>query len=556
MNKKKREAGFNFENSYIELPDIFYRRQRPSSVPNPKLVVFNHSLAASLGLNSKELISNYGVELLSGNKLMDGTEAIAQAYAGHKFGHFTMLGDGRAILLGEHISPKGERVDIQLKGAGRTPYSRGGDGKAALGPMLREYIISEAMFALGIPTTRSLAVVETGEKIIREDLLTGAILTRVAASHLRVGTFQFAAQWRSIDDLKSLAEYAIKRHYPNVDKEKNKYLAFLKTVVKAQAELITKWQLVGFVHGVMNTDNMTISGETIDYGPCAFIDTFSSDTVFSSIDRYGRYAYGNQPSIAAWNLARFAESLLPLIHSEQDEAVGLAQEAVAEFEDIFMENWISGMRSKLRIFNEEEGDQELIEELLDLMEKEKADYTNTFRALTINKIEDIKMSNTEEFKVWYKKWQERLKRQSESKEAVTQLMRSSNPAVIPRNHRVEEALEAAVERGDYSVMDKLLCIVKTLCLCRRAGSKFLYIVIIQAGGIVKNKFDNYTKSPRKVNEEILLKIIHSNINTEIGKKYNFKNINSIEAFKKNFPLTDYSFYEEYIKRMTEGEKIY
>lgn len=453
------DTGLNLENSYIELPDIFFRRQSPSSVPKPKLAVFNYSLASSLGLNSKELQSNYGVDVLAGNNILEGTEPIAQSYAGHQFGHFTMLGDGRAILLGEYITPKGERVDIQLKGSGRTPYSRGGDGKAALGPMLREYIISEGMFALGIPTTRSLAVVETGEKIIREDMLPGAILTRVAASHLRVGTFQFAAQWGTIDDLKDLADYAIKRHYPNMDKKENKYLAFLKAVVKAQAELIAKWQLVGFVHGVMNTDNMTISGETIDYGPCAFMDTYSSDTVFSSIDRYGRYAYGNQPSIAAWNLARLAESLLPLIHSEQDEAVKLAQESVAEFEDIFMENWLSGMRGKLGIFNEEEGDQELIEELLDIMEREKADYTNTFRALTLDKKEDVEMFKSEEFNNWHKKWQERLKRQPESKFSVMQLMRSSNPAVIPRNHRVEEALEAAVEKGDYSVMDKLLYVL-------------------------------------------------------------------------------------------------
>lgn len=459
MGYNKSKIGLNLENTYIELPDIFFRRESPSSVPKPRLVVFNYSLAASLGLNSKELQSNYGVDILAGNKVLEGTEAIAQSYAGHQFGHFTMLGDGRAVLLGEHISPKGERVDIQLKGSGRTPYSRGGDGKAALGPMLREYIISEAMFALGIPTTRSLAVVETGEKIIREDLLQGAVLTRIAASHLRVGTFQFAAQWGSIDDLKALADYAIQRHYPNVDKDENKYLAFFKAVVKAQAELVAKWQLVGFIHGVMNTDNMTISGETIDYGPCAFMDTYSSDTVFSSIDRYGRYAYGNQPSIAAWNLARFAESLLPLIHIEQDEAVKSAQEAVAEFENIFMDNWLSGMRAKLGIFNEEERDQELIEELLDLMEKEKADYTNTFRALTLDKIEDVKMSNTEEFKVWYEKWHERLKRQPESKSSVMQLMRSCNPAVIPRNHRVEEALEAAVEKGDYSVMNKLLYVL-------------------------------------------------------------------------------------------------
>lgn len=447
---------FNLDNSYLKLSDIFFTIQDPSSVPSPKLVALNYSLINSLGLDSKFLQSNDGVEILAGNKLPEGGIPFAQAYAGHQFGHFTMLGDGRAVLIGEHITPIGERLDIQLKGSGRTPYSRGGDGKAALGPMLREYIISEAMAALGIPTTRSLAVVTTGEKIIREDYLPGAILTRVASSHIRVGTFQYASRFGNIHELKELADYTINRHYSYIADEENKYLAFLKEIIKKQAELIAKWQLVGFIHGVMNTDNMTISGETIDYGPCAFMDVYDSETVFSSIDVQGRYAYGNQPKLAAWDLARFAETLIPLIHTNQDEAVDLAQNAISEFANIYEENWLSGMRSKLGIFNEEDEDKSLIDNLLSMMHKYGADYTNTFAALTIDKKDGIAMFSTSEFSKWNELWQERLTRQSETKESVKQLMQSSNPYIIPRNHRVEEALDAAVNNEDYGVMDRLL----------------------------------------------------------------------------------------------------
>lgn len=447
---------FNLDNSYLKLSDIFFTIQDPSSVPSPKLVALNYSLINSLGLDSKFLQSNDGVEILAGNKLPEGAIPFAQAYAGHQFGHFTMLGDGRAVLIGEHITPIGERLDIQLKGSGRTPYSRGGDGKAALGPMLREYIISESMAALGIPTTRSLAVVTTGEKIIREDYLPGAILTRVASSHIRVGTFQYASRFGNIYELKELSDYTINRHYPYIADEENKYLAFLKEVIKKQAELIAKWQLVGFIHGVMNTDNMTISGETIDYGPCAFMDVYNPETVFSSIDVQGRYAYGNQHKLAAWDLARFAETLIPLIHTNQDEAVDLAQNAISEFANIYEENWLSGMRSKLGIFNEEDEDKSLIDNLLSMMHKYGADYTNTFAALTIDKKDGIAMFSTSEFSKWNELWKERLTRQSETKESIKQLMQSSNPYIIPRNHRVEEALDAAVKNEDYGVMDRLL----------------------------------------------------------------------------------------------------
>jgi serine/tyrosine/threonine adenylyltransferase len=455
MTKNISETGWNFDNSYARLPQTYFTSQKPIPVSSPKLAIFNKPLAASLGLNIQSLQSEEGAAVFAGNKIPEGASPLAQAYAGHQFGHFTMLGDGRAVLLGEQITPSGERFDIQLKGSGRTPYSRGGDGRAALGPMMREYIISESMHALGIPTTRSLAVTMTGEEIARESYLPGAILTRVAASHLRVGTFQYAARWGNEVELRELADYAIKRHYPKIEGDENRYLSFLHEVIKRQAMLISKWQLVGFIHGVMNTDNMTISGETIDYGPCAFMDTYDPSTVFSSIDREGRYAYGNQPNIAVWNLARLAEALLPLLHDNQEEAVTLAQDKLSDFAGFFESNWLEGMRAKLGIFNEEEQDKTLIKDLLDMMQKHRADYTNTFRALTLDKPEETILQETTEFTQWLERWKARLGRQEESRDSSIQLMRNSNPSVIPRNHRVEEALEAA-NNGDYSVMERLL----------------------------------------------------------------------------------------------------
>jgi uncharacterized protein YdiU (UPF0061 family) len=450
------DAGWNLDNSYASLPEIFYAKQNPNPVPTPKLIILNNSLAEFLGLKGEALKSTEGIEFFSGNRVPEGSEPLAQAYAGHQFGHFTMLGDGRAILIGEQITPKGERFDIQLKGSGVTPFSRRGDGRAALGPMLREYIISEAMYALGIPTTRSLAVVTTGQSIFRGNDLPGAILTRVAASHIRVGTFEYAAKWGTTEDVKRLADYTLERHFPQTINGENPYVSLLKEVVKGQAILIAKWMLVGFIHGVMNTDNMAISGETIDYGPCAFMDVYDRSMVFSSIDIHGRYAYGNQPKIAMWNLARFAETLLPLLHGNQEDGLKIAQDIVSGFNEIYQCNWLAGMRAKLGIFNEEEGDLALIYQLLTIMEKYKGDYTNTFRGLTLEKLEDIDFSHTEEFKGWYGNWQSRLGRQGESKERSIQLMGESNPSVIPRNHRVEEALEAAVTRKDYSVMNNLM----------------------------------------------------------------------------------------------------
>lgn len=459
MMTQNKETGWNFDNSYARLPKLFFSSVNPTPVRAPKLEILNNHLASILGLSVQELQSEDSIAVFAGNRIPEGASPLAQAYAGHQFGHFTMLGDGRAVLLGEQMTPQGERYDIQLKGPGRTPYSRGGDGRAALGPMLREYIISEAMHAFGIPTTRSLAVVSTGESVIRETERPGAVLTRVAASHLRVGTFQYVAAWGTEEELRILADYTLKRHFPNVEADDHRYLLLLQEVIKRQAELIAKWQLVGFIHGVMNTDNMAISGETIDYGPCAFMDAYDPATVFSSIDRRGRYAYGNQPSIAGWNLARFAETLLPLLHENQEQAVEMAQEKVLNFTTLYQTNWRAGMRAKLGLFAEEEQDEALFERLLSMMKKYHADYTNTFRALTLNALDNEDLFETLEFAEWHKHWQERLAKQQESKEAAYALMRSSNPAIIPRNHRVEEALEAAEEKGDYSVMERLLAVL-------------------------------------------------------------------------------------------------
>lgn len=451
-----KETGWNFDNSYSRLPESLFSRLNPTPVYSPELVVLNETLAGFLGLDVQALKTNAGVEVFGGNQVPEGALPLAQAYAGHQFGHFTMLGDGRALLLGEQITPTDERFDIQLKGSGRTPYSRRGDGRAALGPMLREHIISEAMHALGIPTTRSLAVVTTGEPVIREREQPGAILTRVAASHIRVGTFQYVSNWGTAEDLRTLADYTLQRHFPDAANDNNRYLRLLQEVIKRQAALIAKWMLVGFIHGVMNTDNMALSGETIDYGPCAFMDTYDPATVFSSIDIHGRYAYGNQPHIAAWNLARFAETLLPLLHAKKEQAIQIAQDAIEDFAELYRSNWLSGMRAKLGLFNEDTEDESFVEGLLSMMHKYGADYTNTFSALTFDRHSETVLNGTPEFSEWHEQWQARLDSQQESRDSAHQLMRDSNPAVIPRNHRVEEALDAAVKKGDYSVMERLI----------------------------------------------------------------------------------------------------
>jgi len=455
-SQNRPDAGWNFDNSYARLPEDFYVRLNPVPVRTPKLVIFNAGLAQFLGLNPDALKGDAGAAVFSGNRLPEGAEALAQAYAGHQFGSFTMLGDGRAILLGEQVTPNGERFDIQYKGSGRTPFSRRGDGRAALGPMLREYIISEALHALGIPTTRSLAVVTTGEPVFREATLQGAILTRTAASHIRVGTFEYAAARGGPDMIRTLADYTIRRHFPGLAADGNPYLALLGAVMERQASLVARWLLVGFIHGVMNTDNMALCGETIDYGPCAFMDAYDPNTVFSSIDHNGRYAYGRQPQIAQWNLARLAETLLPLIHEDPQAAVSMAEETISGFPGTFRQYWLAGMRAKLGLLNQEGEDVALAKDLLDCMHRHGADFTNTFRDLASGSLPEASMFRAPDFEQWFQRWQARLKRQPDSREASSRLMNTRNPAVIPRNHRVEEALEAAVERADLTVMEKLL----------------------------------------------------------------------------------------------------
>lgn len=381
-NLLSNEIGWHFDNSYARLPDYFFAQLKPVPVQDPRLVILNHNLAASLGLNFESISSLETASLFSGNVLPEGAQPIAQAYAGHQFGHFTMLGDGRAILIGELITPENKRIDMQLKGSGQTPFSRRGDGRAALAPMLREYIISEAMHALGIPTTRSLAVTTTGENVRRETLLPGAILTRIAASHIRVGTFEYAIRQKESDAINILADYTIQRHFPDLLDTENRYLSLLNRVIAHQADLMAKWVLVGFVHGVMNTDNMSVCGETIDYGPCAFMDAYDPNTVFSSIDQLGRYRYSHQPMMAQWNLARLAETLLTLIDPVQEKALELAGDAIDAFPHIYQTYWMSGIRKKLGLLTEEPDDTELVATLLAWMQHRYADYTNTFRALS------------------------------------------------------------------------------------------------------------------------------------------------------------------------------
>ncbi|WP_414150906.1 YdiU family protein [Acetobacterium carbinolicum] len=458
---EKNDIGWNLENSYKELPELFYTPLELETVSAPKLVILNRLLAEEIGLDSEALMGQNGVNILAGQALPANAKPIAQAYAGHQFGYFTMLGDGRAMLIGEQITPAGERFDIQLKGSGKTPYSRSGDGRAALGPMLREYLISEAMHYLGIPTSRSLAVVTTGDPVYRENPLKGAVLTRVAASHLRVGTFEYAAQWGTATDVKALADYAINRHFPLLASEQNVYLGLLDEVIKAQASLIAKWQLVGFIHGVMNTDNVTISGETIDYGPCAFMDRYDPETVFSSIDLQGRYAYRNQPNIGLWNLARLAETLIPLIDNNQEQALKLVEASLRNFPSLYQADWLQGMRLKLGIVNEEPDDERLVADLLGLMKEYQADYTNTFVDLTLEKTQSSELYESDAFKAWLDRWKGRLERPAQTNQGIKQLMQQANPVVIPRNHQVEKVLQAANEQGDLKPLQQLLEVLQS-----------------------------------------------------------------------------------------------
>ena len=459
---------FPFDNSYVRLPERFFARLRPTPVAAPRLIRLNDVLARQLRLDIAELSAPEGVAMLAGNAVPELSEPIAMAYAGHQFGTFVpQLGDGRAILLGEIVDVDGVRRDVQLKGSGPTPFSRDGDGRAALGPVLREYILSEAMFALGIPTTRSLAVVATGETVRRETLLPGAVLTRVALSHIRVGTFQFFAARGDVAALRHLANYVIARHYPEAHDTVNPYCALLDLVIARQAELVAQWLLVGFIHGVMNTDNMSIAGETIDYGPCAFIDTYDPATVYSSIDHFGRYAYGNQPRIALWNLARLAETLLPLLAEDQDRAIELANAALGAFADRFEAAYGTGLGRKLGLFRGQPGDVALARDLLDRMARNGADFTLTFRRLSqaaARPEADASIrclfTDPNAFDEWAKRWRDRLANDgAETGERTAAAMRAVNPAYIPRNHLVEEALAAAVHDGNFSAFATLLMVL-------------------------------------------------------------------------------------------------
>ena len=452
-NSTDNKIGWNFDNTYVGLSEKILTKIKPVTVKEPKLIILNKSLAENLGLNFSGINKDELASIFSGNDLPKNSNCIAQAYAGHQFGHFTTLGDGRAVVLGEHITKENKRFDIQFKGSGRTPYSRNGDGRAAVGPMLREYIISEAINSLGIPTTRSLAVVSTGEMVFRETPLRGAILTRVASSHIRVGTFQYVALTGDEKAFKSLLNYTVDRHYPEIKNSNNIALELLKIVIKKQCDLVTNWMRVGFIHGVMNTDNMAISGESIDYGPCAFMDNYDLNTVFSSIDHNGRYAYGNQPIITKWNLARFAETLLPYIDKNKDEAIKITTNAINEFDSIYEKKWNNMMKTKLGLLEEKDGDKKIILDLLNWMENNKADYTNTFLYLLEDDFKNNKIYEKETFIKWYKKWKNRTNNES------LLLMRKSNPSLIPRNHIVENVLKMA-EQNDLKPLNELLKLVK------------------------------------------------------------------------------------------------
>lgn len=457
---------FNFDNSYARSLEGFFVPWQAAGAVSPRLLQLNHDLAAELGLDVSALESPAGVAIFAGNVAPEGSAPLAQAYAGHQFGGFSaQLGDGRALLLGEVIDTQQRRRDIQLKGSGRTPFSRGGDGLAAVGPVLREYLMGEAMHALGIPTTRALAAVATGDVVHRETTLPGAVLTRIAASHIRVGTFEFFAARDEIDKVRQLADYAMARHYPHVRTAPNPYLAFFAAVVDAQADLIARWMSIGFIHGVMNTDNMTISGETIDYGPCAFMDAYAPGTFFSSIDTQGRYAYANQPGIAQWNLARLAETLVPVVDADPDRSVGLLSAALKEFPSIYRNYWLRATRAKLGLASEDDGDLDLANDLLAVMADAGADFTLVFRRLSQAARGDdapvrALFDNAPSFDIWLRRWRQRSERDRLAPQTRAQAMDRANPIYIPRNHKVEEALAAAVENDDLGPFTTLLSLVR------------------------------------------------------------------------------------------------
>lgn len=465
FERDDRPAAPSLDNSYARLPDRFFARQQPSPVSAPRLIRVNRPLAADLKLDPDWLESPAGIDMLAGNRFPDTAEPIALAYAGHQFGNFVpQLGDGRALLVGEVIDADGVRRDIQLKGSGPTRFSRNGDGRAALGPVLREYIVSEAMAALGIPTARTLAAVLTGDPVYRETRLPGAVVTRVAASHVRIGTFQFFAARRDVEALKTLADYVIGRHYPALAERDDPYLALLEAVVMAQAELVARWMQVGFIHGVMNTDNMTVSGETIDYGPCAFMDAYDPAAVFSSIDVQGRYAYANQPRIAAWNLTRFAETLLPLLDDDEDAAIGKAEGALKAFQPAYQAAFHGGLRRKFGLLSEQEGDIALMGDLFSIMAVNSADFTLTFRGLADEFDGRAGKGATRglfadpaAFDGWAERWRRRVDQEASGRSS-REAMLAANPKYIPRNHRVEAVIKAAVEREDFAPFEEMLAV--------------------------------------------------------------------------------------------------
>ena len=461
---------FKFSNTYVRLPDRFFVRLDPTPVQSPELVRLNTGFADNLGIESDYLKTGQGIEILSGNTVPAGAEPLAMAYAGHQFGSWVpQLGDGRAILLGEVVGRDGVRRDVQLKGAGRTPFSRNGDGRAGLGPVLREYIVSEAMHSLGVPTTRALAAVTTGEKVMRERALPGAIFARVAQSHVRVGTFQYFAARKDTEALRLLADYTIGRHFPTLNSDSDPYLGFLQAVVTRQAELVASWQLLGFIHGVMNTDNTSVVGETIDYGPCAFMDSYDPETVYSSIDHSGRYAFGNQPGIAYWNLGCFAQALLPLFDKDVEAATARAEVIIGSYPSLFEKAYLSGLRAKIGLLSVKKGDESLIRALLDCMTRNGADYTLTFRGLcglvgsSSDKDPAIRnlFGNSSDFDDWEIRWRKRLAEEKSDPARCQEAMMRVNPAYIPRNHLVEEAINSAVGDADFSNFEKLISVLSS-----------------------------------------------------------------------------------------------
>jgi uncharacterized protein YdiU (UPF0061 family) len=460
MRNDQIELGWRFDNSYARLPEGLFSRVGPTPVKEPQLVLLNTDLATHLGLRVDSIDLAAIAQVLAGNELPIGAEPIAQAYAGHQFGHFTMLGDGRAVLLGEQLTPAGKRFDIQLKGSGTTPYSRRGDGRATLRAMLREYLMSEAMHHLGIPSSRSLAVVRSGEAVVREELHDGAVLTRVAASHIRVGTFEYARHFRNLDELRALMEHTIQRHHPEAADAENPALELLRSMMRGQIALIVHWMRVGFIHGVMNTDNMGLACETFDYGPCAFMNAYDPATVFSSIDTGGRYAFGNQPGIAHWNLSVLGGALLPLIHANEDEAVALAQAVLDEFPDLFRAAHLSMACAKLGIDAPRNGDAALVQELYDWMRAAHADHTNTFTALTEDDAPAHAPFTDERFHAWHTRWRQRVGDDPAAMATARTLMRRTNPVVIPRNHVLEQVLDAATHQRDLGPFQNMLAVLQ------------------------------------------------------------------------------------------------